>query len=241
MNTEIFDVEKIMSFLRDVAANNNRAWFMANKDRYLEAKARFDDIARALIVRIAQFDPSVSHLDAKDCVYRFYRDIRFSKDKSPYKRHFGAFINARGKSSLHCGYYFHLQPHSEVTREEQAAGDPGGSMVAAGTWWLPSNILKEVRLSIVEDVDTFRSLVEEPEFHRQFPTVGYEPVKTMPKGFPKDFPYPEYLRPRLYSWTKYLDESFFRQKDWIDHVAYLFSLSKPLMDFLNDTIDDYDV
>lgn len=241
MKTNTFDVAPIMSFLKDVATNNNRVWFQQNKERYLEAKTQFDDITRALIVRIAQFDPSVSHLDAKDCVYRFYRDTRFSLDKSPYKRHFGAFINAKGKKSLHCGYYFHLQPSTEVTPEEKEAGNPGGSMVAAGTWWLPSNILKEVRLSIVEDVDTYRSLVEAPEFHKYFPAVGYEPVKTMPKGFPKDFPYPEYLRPRIYSWACGIDEKFLCRPDWIDRVAYLFSLSKPLMDFLDDTIDDYDV
>lgn len=222
-----FDVAPIFAFLRDVAANNNRPWFMQNKARYEEAKALFDDITRALIVRIAQFDPAVAHLDAKDCIYRFYRDVRFSQDKSPYKRHFGAFVNARGKNSLHCGYYLHLQPEA--------------SFLAAGTWCLPSNILKEVRLSIVEDLDTFRSLVEEKEFHRLFPTIGYEPLKTLPKGFPKDFPFPQYLRPRIYSWGYDLDESFFQKEDWLDTVSKCFSVSKPLMDFLDDTIDDYDV
>lgn len=225
MTTPEYDVRPIMDFLTDLANHNTRPWFQLHKERYQEARGLFDRIVRDLILRIAKFEPEVARLDAKDCVYRIYRDVRFSQDKSPYKRHFGAFINARGKNSLHCGYYFHLQPQ--------------GSMLAAGTWWMPSNILKEVRLSIVEDLGTFRSIVEAPEFHRQFPSIGYEPVKTTPKGFPKDFPFPQYIRPRLYSWGQDLPDDFFRQKNWIDIVAERFALCKPLMDFLNDTIDAY--
>ena len=93
-------------------------------------------MVQALIHRIAVFDGSVAHLTVKDCTYRFYRDTRFSEDKSPYKRHFGAYINACGKKSWHSGYYFHLQP--------------GECLLAGGSWCLPSPILKAVRQSIVD-------------------------------------------------------------------------------------------
>ena len=219
-------MQDIFHFLRELAANNTREWFQANRSWYDQIHAQFDDIVKGLLVRIAQFDPSVSHLDIKDCTYRIYRDIRFSPDKSPYKRHLGCYISAKGKQSFHAGYYFHLQP--------------GASFMAAGTWYLPSHILKEVRMSIVEDLSTFREIAEEPCFRQSFSTLGYEPLKTMPKGFPKDFAYPEYLRIRMYAAGADLPDSFFRPSDWLDQVARRFESGKPFIDFLNDTIDDYE-
>ena len=104
------NAKRILQFLRDVSANNNRPWFQAHKDEYLAVKADFEaDIAKA-ILRIAEFDPSVAHITVKDTTYRFYRDTRFSPDKSPYKNHLGAYIAAHGKKALHGGYYIHLEP-----------------------------------------------------------------------------------------------------------------------------------
>ena len=88
------NANRIISFLANVAANNNREWFQAHKDEYLACKEDFENGIDQLIRAISLSDPSVAHLTAKDCVYRFYRDIRFSPDKSPYKRHFGAYICA---------------------------------------------------------------------------------------------------------------------------------------------------
>ena len=103
-------IDCILDFLKDVAAHNDRGWFAGHKGQYEEACGFFEEMVQALIHRIAAFDGSVAHLTVKDCTYRFYRDTRFSEDKSPYKRHFGAYINACGKKSWHSGYYFHLQP-----------------------------------------------------------------------------------------------------------------------------------
>lgn len=95
MNTTL-----ILKFLTEVAANNNREWFKNHKAKYEQAKGEFEQGVTQLIQTIAKFDPSIAHLTAKDCCYRFYRDIRFSPDKAPYKRHFGAYIAAHGKR--HC-------------------------------------------------------------------------------------------------------------------------------------------
>ncbi len=102
--------EICLQYLRQIAVNNNREWFHEHRDLYDEARAAFESMVHDLIVRIAAFDPSVQYLTVADCTYRFYRDTRFSPDKSPYKRHFGAYINARGKKSNHGGYYMHLEP-----------------------------------------------------------------------------------------------------------------------------------
>lgn len=224
--TQNKELNTILSFLDDIAQNNTREWFAANRSRYDEARTIFSEIVRGLLVRLSQFDNSISHLDVKDCVYRFYRDTRFSQDKAPYKRHFGAFVSARGRKSLHGGYYLHLQP--------------GENMLAGGTWHQPSNILREVRYSIVEDLATYRHIVEKPEFRQCFPILGYDSLKTMPKGFSKDFAYPEYIRPKVYSCFANIDNSFFDSADWLDEVARRFEVSKPFIDFINDTIDDYD-
>ena len=227
-----------LNFLRSLAANNNREWFQAHRAWYDEVRAEWDDAVRGLIVRISQFDPSVAHLDVKDCTYRIYRDVRFSADKSPYKRHFGCFISGRGKQSYHAGYYFHLQP--EYADRDCAEYDFNGSFAVGGTWYLPSHILREVRMSILEDTSTYRFIVEAPAFRRTFPQLGYEPLKTLPKGFPKDFAHPEWLRPRVFSCGRPLDETFFSSPHWLDDLASIFQTSKPFIDFLNDTIDDYD-
>ena len=86
------DIKRIMKFLADVASNNNREWFLEHKAEYHACKADFEQGITAAITRYAAFDDEIAHLQVKDCTYRFYRDIRFSNDKSPYKRHFGAYI-----------------------------------------------------------------------------------------------------------------------------------------------------
>ena len=148
------NTKRIINFLRDVAANNNRPWFQLHKDEYLACKADFEqDVARA-ITHLAAFDGEVAHLQVKDCVYRFYRDTRFSEDKSPYKRHFGAYICAKGKKSLRGGYYMHVEP--------------GNCMLATGSYWLPTNILTSCRNEIMGNIDVWREAVENKDFIENF-------------------------------------------------------------------------
>ena len=101
---------RILHFLEDISVNNNREWFNANKEEYKAVRTDFEDGINKAILRISEFDPTVKHLTVKDTTYRFYRDTRFSSDKSPYKTHLGAYIAAHGKKSLHGGYYIHLEP-----------------------------------------------------------------------------------------------------------------------------------
>lgn len=223
MNTQI---EAIFDFLKRIAAHNSREWFAEHRGEYEEARAAFETMVQQLIHRIALFDDTVARVQVKDCTYRFYRDTRFSEDKSPYKRHLGAYINARGKKSFHGGYYFHLQP--------------GGCMLAGGSYCLPADMLRAVRQSVVDEIDEFRSIVEDEEFRRYFPVLGEQRLKTAPKGFPKDFPYMEYLRPKDYSVACYVPDDFFRADDWLDRAERVFRVMKPYIDFVNYTIDDMD-
>ncbi len=219
-------IDCILEFLKDVTSHNNREWFAEHKGRYEQVRVYFEEMVQEIIWRVAEFDESVAHLSVKDCTYRFYRDTRFSEDKSPYKRHFGAYINAKGKKSFHSGYYFHLEP--------------GACLLAGGAWCLPPNILKAVRQSIVDELDEFRAIVEENCFMKAFPKIGETHLKTLPKGFPKDFPYPDYLRPKDYSVCHGVDDDFFRSSDWLERSVEVFRLMKPFNDFINYTIDDYE-
>ena len=217
--------EICLQYLRQIAVNNNREWFHEHRDLYDEARAAFESMVHDLIVRIAAFDPSVQYLTVADCTYRFYRDTRFSPDKSPYKRHFGAYINARGKKSNHGGYYMHLEPE--------------GCLVAGGAYCLPSDVLRAVRQSICEQPETFHRIVGSDPFHSLFPVLGETRVKTIPKGFPKDFPYPEYIRCKDYSCCHPVPEDFFTTPDWLERTAGMFEIMKPFLDFVNATIDEF--
>lgn len=220
------DVDKIFTFLCDVTRNNTREWFTEHRAEYDEARAVFEDMVQQTINRIATFDGSVTHLQVKDCTYRFHRDTRFSEDKAPYKRHFGAYINARGKKSFHSGYYLHIQP--------------GECLLAGGSWCLPSPMLRAIRNTIVDEIDQFRAIVERPEFKAYFPVIGEERVQTAPKGFARDYPYLDYIRPKDFSVACRVSDDFFRSKGWLDEVDRVFQLMKPFNDFVNEVIDDFD-
>ena len=101
-------MKRVLEYLRNLAANNNKVWFDAHKDEYLLAKKVFEDFTEQLIAKVEAFDPTVKGLTVKDCTYRIYRDVRFSKDKSPYKTHMGCYICRGGKKSGYSGYYFHV-------------------------------------------------------------------------------------------------------------------------------------
>ena len=232
------NTKRIISFLKDVAANNNRPWFQLHKDEYLACKADFEqDVARA-ITHLAAFDDEVAHLQVKDCVYRFYRDTRFSEDKSPYKRHFGAYICAKGKKALRGGYYMHVEP--------------GNCMLATGSYWLPTNILTSCRNEIMGNIDVWREAVENKDFIDNFGKLndgtweqsskgfGLESLKTCPSGFPRDYEFLQYLRMKDYCCWKRVSDDFFDGDDWYDEAMNIFKTAKPMMDFMNAVIDDYE-
>ncbi|MBD5283152.1 MAG: DUF2461 domain-containing protein [Bacteroides sp.] len=189
-------MKEVYKFLKDLSRNNNREWFLANKQRYLDVKARVDELASLLIGLVSEFDPRASRLSASDCTYRIYRDTRFSNDKTPYKTHFGIFINPPlGKKGETLGYYFHLEPEA--------------SLVCAGTIWLPPKVLKAVRQSIVDEIDEYRGIVESPDFKACYPELGFDKLKTAPKGFDKDWEFIDYLRPRGFGAQSPVPDSFY--------------------------------
>ncbi len=214
-----------LSFLTDIATHNDREWMAAHRERYDEARAAFEDIVARLITAAAAVEPALAPLTVKDCTYRFYRDTRFSADKSPYKNHFGAYLNPRGKKSAHGGYYLHFEP--------------GHCLIGGGAYCLEPKVLRAVRESVVDRIDDFRAIVEAPGFRRLFPVIGMDWVKTLPKGFSRDFAWPDYIRCKDYSVAHVVPDSFFDRPGWMKDVTDAFAVMKPFLDFVNDTVDDY--
>lgn len=216
----------ILPFLKKLAAHNDREWFAAHKSEYDEVKKEAEGLCRDLILLVAEADPRAASLRVSDCMYRIYRDTRFSADKTPYKTHIGIFINPpHGKKGLTMGYYFHLEP--------------GNCFFAAGTIGWPSEVLRAVRQSIYDDIDEFREIVEDPEFRKYSPEIGFDKLKTAPKGFPKDWEYIEYLKPRTYCTETKLDDDFFDSPGFADRLRPMIAQGKRFNDFINYTVEEF--
>jgi len=231
------DTRLILTFLKDVAANNSRQWFQDHRATYDAARGNFEEGVAKAIGRIATFDPSIAHITVKDATYRFYRDTRFSPDKSPYKRHLGAYIAAHGKKALHGGYYLHLEP--------------GQCLVACGNYWLPTNILTACRNELMSNEQEWLRCVEDKTFLRYFGAdedagwessqgFGLERLKTCPSGFPRDYEHMKYLRMKDYCCWHRVADDFFEGDRWLDDIEMMFGAAKPMMDFMNAVIDDYE-
>ena len=207
-----------------MAANNNRPWFQENKPRYEVLRQAFIDEVQQLINRIALFDSEIAGLEAKSCLFRIYRDIRFSPDKTPYKRHFSAYIARGGRSSEWGGYYFHLEP--------------GNCMISGGVWCPEPKLLKALRQAIYDNLDEWNSIVEAPAFKETYPVFDGEVLKTVPRPFPKEGAHARWMMRKDYTVVCHLPDEFLLQQEWVEAVAQKLLLLKPLNDFLNYTVDE---
>ena len=221
-------MKEVIAYLNDLSQHNNREWFVANKQRYTEAQARFNAIVEKVIMGIAQFDPSVANLTAKDCTYRIYRDVRFSKDKSPYKTHMGAYICPGGKKSGFSGYYFHVGIGGE--------GYPAAHMLAAGDYICDPKVLKILREDICYGAGDFADILNNkvsPEFWLDESSA----LKKVPAGFPADSPYAQYLKLRVFCLCYEPDTDFMTSPDMPKRTAELFKTTYPFLQYINRAIE----
>ena len=216
-------MKELITFLRQLSANNNREWFNAHKEQFLQLQARFHAFTEELIAEIAAFDPSVNGLTAKDCTYRIYRDVRFSDDKRPYKTHMGAFICPGGKKSGFAGYYFQVS----------TGGDeyPGAHMLATGDYCHSPEALRILREDIAYGEGDFEATLRQAAPGFRLDRDGA--LKRNPKGFPADAPYSEYLRLKAYCLCLIPDEEFVCVPHLAQRVAALFQTTKPFLDYIN--------
>ncbi|TXC78625.1 DUF2461 domain-containing protein [Luteibaculum oceani] len=218
--------KETFSFLKDLEANNNREWFAENKPRYESAKEEFEQFIDELMLGIAEFDNSITHHAPKDCIFRIYRDVRFSKDKSPYKTHFGAHITAAQKrSDIHskAGYYLHLAP--------------GGTLLAGGAYMPNSDWLKKIRSSIDQDASQLREIINNPDFKKTFGSLGGEKLKTAPRDYPKDHPEIELLKHKSFVVSTNCSDSLVLSETFLNHCVQVFRTLYPFDQYLNNTIE----
>lgn len=220
------NISVIFHFLEELSVNNNREWFQQNKHKYEEARSEFEKLIASIISTISLFDEDIRSVEVKDTTYRIHRDIRFSADKTPYKTHLGAYINAKGKKSQHCGYYVHIEP--------------GNCLLAGGSICPPPKLLKEIRRAIYENIDEYRLIVEDVEFKKYFPVIGDQFLKTAPKGFPADFEYIDYLKCKEYTCSYHVSDEFFSSPEVLTKVEDVFRQMKRFADFMNYTIDEFE-
>ncbi len=219
-------MKELFKFLKELRENNDREWFKENKERYDVLHKEYVGIVQQLIDRIATFDPEIAGLDAKSCVYRIYRDIRFSNDKTPYKTHFGAYMTGfGGRTSPYGGYYLHIEP--------------SGSFVSGGVWCPDPKMLKSLRQDIYDNMEEFTGILENKKFKEVFGGLEGEMLKRMPDGFPKDCPYDYILKHKYFVVSSKKTENFFYSEDWFDKVVEEFRILYPFNKFLNYTIGEF--
>lgn len=219
-------MKRVLDFLSDLRVNNNREWFNANKGRYLEANAVFNEFAGNLIAAIGEFDPSVRGLTLKECTYRIYRDTRFSHDKTPYKTHMGVYVCPGGKKSGNAGYYFHVEP--------QGDGLLGHHLLDVGIYMPESNVLKSVRDEIFDNGAEIEKAIRKA---KGFTLNRSNALKRTPTGYPADSPYDEYLRLKDFHLDKYIDNDYLLSDNLLERVSADFRGTYDLVALLNRAAD----
>ncbi|GAP42544.1 TIGR02453 family protein [Lentimicrobium saccharophilum] len=217
-------MKHIIEFLTDLGSNNNRDWFEKNKPVYNKVKADFETFINGLIADILLFDPSLGGLQAKDCTFRIYRDVRFSHDKSPYKTNIGAFMARGGRKSTGSGYYLHLEP--------------GKSFVGGGIYMPGPEVLKRIRQEIYFNPGAFRSIIEEREFKRIFGKLSEEDkLKRPPRDFPADYPDMDLLMYKSYVCGHSISDQDIVSSGFTGKVTEAFRAMKDLNHFLNNAVE----
>lgn len=214
-----------LTFLRQLKRHNDKSWFDAHKARYLEAKADFDRLTQQVILEFGKTDPDIGALQVKDCVFRIYKDVRFSKDKTPYKTHFAAGFNRGGKKVHYPGYYFHAEPG-------------GYSYCGGGIWHPDPPALKKIRQEIDYNYEEFLSVIGEKKFRKLFGTLDEEDkLLRPPQGYEAQNPAVEFLKMK-----NYIAGAAFRDEDLtsgnlVRKITAAFAAMKPFIDFLGRALE----
>ena len=222
--------------MTELSANNNRKWFAENKARYQECYAQFVAFSAEYIRRLSELDSSLAVLQPKDCIWRIYRDVRFSHDKRPYKEWFGCFPAAGvpgqprtwGKHSMRGGYYVHIQP--------------GECMFAGGIWDPSKELLTALRKEIEANYEEVEDIMGSESWKRYF-GQDFDPfwgvLKKVPAGFDPEFKHADWLKHKCYTFSTPLTDKEVCSPDFIDKIIDIAAAGKPMNDFLNYTFEEY--
>jgi uncharacterized protein (TIGR02453 family) len=217
-------MNQVIQFLQDLTENNTREWFQENKTRYDESRKKALFLTEVVINEIRKFDPEVPLLDPKDCLFRIFRDVRFSHDKRPYKTNFGSFMAKGGRKSVYSGYYFHI--------------DPTGSFAGGGIYMPEAGPLKAIREYIAEHGEEFLSLINDKNFKKIYPEMMDDKLKTAPKGFSPDHEFIDLLRYKSFAFMRPFDLSEVLAGNYIEKLVDSFKILHPVNRFLNEALEN---
>jgi uncharacterized protein (TIGR02453 family) len=216
-----------IKFLKSLSKNNNKPWFDAHRNEYIDAKDDFARFVSTIIKETSKFDSDVKDLQIKDCVFRINRDIRFSKNKTPYKTNMGASFDRGGKKSIYAGYYFHAEP--------------GGKSFAGGGIWMPmAPELKKIRQEIDYCFEEFKSIVENKSFVAEYKSLENTPdvkLSNLPRGYDKENPAAEYLKFKSILAIKYLPDDDLTSSKLVAKTIKAFKALTPLVKFINKALE----
>lgn len=216
--------QSTLDFLKKLEKNNNKEWFDKNRKLYEAAKADYEVFVTAIHAELTKLEPRMAEHKAKDAIFRIFRDVRFAKDKTPYKANFGAYFSRGGKKGPDAGYYMHLQP--------------GGKSFLAGGLWMPeAPILKKVRQELDYNFDEFKTITDKASFKKLFKKWEGEKLKTLPQGYTADNPAIEFLKMKSVIVTAPVDDADYTSKTAVTKMIKTFAEMKPMIDFLNRAID----
>jgi uncharacterized protein (TIGR02453 family) len=213
-----------LKFLKDLKKNNNKPWFGSHRNQFESTKADFLFMVGLVIKAISTFDKPIGRLEAKNCTFRINRDVRFSKNKAPYKNNMAAYFNKDGKKGLGSGYYLHIEP--------------GKSFVAGGIWMPEPPVLAGIRQEIDYSFSEWKKIVENKTFKTIFPKgITGDALTRPPKGYEETNPAIEYIKRKSFIVTRSFTDTDVQGKNFVNDVAKTFKAMKPLIDFLNIVVE----
>lgn len=213
----------VLDFLEQLQENNHKEWFDANRAQYESVRKEFKDHLKLILGDLAQKEPEMMGLEPKHVMFRINRDIRFSKNKNPYKENMGAFMGPGGRKTEQGGYYLHIQPHDQ-------------SFIAGGIYMPPPENLKKIRQEIDYNAKELKQIMEEPTFAKVWGGMVGEKLKTAPKGYPKDHPNIELLKHKSFVVTHELTDQQMRQEGILDHIMACYDALRPMNAYFNVAI-----
>lgn len=214
-----------LQFLKNLEENNNREWFQGHRQDYETAKASFEKLCQEILSGLAEVQDDLVNTKVKDCIFRINRDIRFSKDKSPYKKFFSAAFGPGGRHSGKIDFFLQIQPDNQ-------------SILGGGMWEPSSTHLASFRQEIDYNPQHLKGIIEDEKFKNYYPGIWGEKVKLMPKGYSADHPDIELLKyKQLFFYHKFTDKEVIA-KDFAQQVIEGCVILKPYLDYLNELFYD---
>lgn len=218
-------MQEVLNFLSLLKENNNKEWFDQNREWYQECRRKVIFLTELLIQEVGKFDDEIGIPEAKHSVFRIFRDMRFSNDKTPYKTNMGSYIAKGGRKSVRAGYYLHIEP--------------GGSFVGGGAYFPPADALKAFRTEIFDHSEDFKQLIYDKSFRKIYPEMYDDKLKSAPKGFPKDFPEIDLLKYKSFAFISPIDDSVVASDKYVEKIVTSMKELYPVNQFLNQALDKW--